>query len=321
MLRSYQYLEKPINEQSVYNDLFKDKEIEIAKKIVLMSDKRHDLETVCPVCKKNTGKYFFTKWEVDYIRCEECKSIYAVCNDDDVLKYQSNNELINYRLSEDYQNQISIKRNEMWSEFLEWIEVRSFRFIKRNRNLNIIDVGNRLQGYVDAIKQSVICGEYDLRDSIICEDTHYIDDQDADIVFYFDQMQKELCPQNKLFEIRKMMKNDGLLFLGTRVGSGFDIITLKENNKNIYPYEHVFLPSVKGIVKLLEESGFRVLEVTTPGVMDVKYVLDSVDSLDDREGFVKYLLTENEESSLQDFQRFLQKNCLSSFVRIIAKGK
>lgn len=321
MLRSYLYLEKPINEQSVYNDLFKDKEIEIAKKIVLMSDKRHDLETVCPVCKKNTGKYFFTKWEVDYIRCEECKSIYAVCNDDDVLKYQSNNELINYRLSEDYQNQISIKRNEMWSEFLEWIEVRSFRFIKRNRNLNIIDVGNRLQGYVDAIKQSVICGEYDLRDSIICEDTHYIDDQDADIVFYFDQMQKELCPQNKLFEIRKMMKNDGLLFLGTRVGSGFDIITLKENNKNIYPYEHVFLPSVKGIVKLLEESGFRVLEVTTPGVMDVKYVLDSVDSLDDREGFVKYLLTENEESSLQDFQRFLQKNCLSSFVRIIAKGK
>ena len=53
--------------------------------------------------------------------------------------------------------------------------------------------------------------------------------------------------------------------------------------------------------------------------MDVKYVMDSVDELDDREGFVKYILTENEEAVLLEFQSSLRKGCLSSFVRILAR--
>ncbi len=319
MLRSYQYTEKSYKNQSMQSNLFREKEIEIARKFVLNHDKRSDMACDCPVCKKSTGKYFYTKWDVDYLCCEECKSIYAVCDTETVTEYQKQEELLKLRLSDPYQDKITESRTEMWGEFLEWIEVRSYRFLKRNKNLNIVDVGNRLSGYMNVIKQSALCGQYDIRDSILCDNTENIAEGKADIVFYFDQMQKETDPHERLDSIRNMLCEDGILFLGTRVGSGFDILTLKEQNKNIYPYEHVFLPSVKGIKKLLSENGYEVLEITTPGVMDVKYVLDSLDKLDDREGFVKYLLTESEESVLQEFQRFLQKSCLSSFVRIIAR--
>ena len=71
----------------------------------------------------------------------------------------------------------------------------------------------------------------------------------------------------------------------------------------------------------MEENGFEILEITTPGVMDVKYVLDSKDRLDDRENFVRYLLEESSQAMLQEFQRFLQKGCLSSFVCVIARKR
>lgn len=319
MLRSYQYSEKSFKQQSMQSNLFREKEIEIARKYVLRSIKKNDMDCECPVCKKTSGKYFYTKWDIDYLCCEECKSIFAACDFDEARAYQADEDLLKLRLSNPYQDKITENRTEMWTEFLEWIEVRAYRFLRKNKGLNIIDVGNRLKGYSQIIKDSDLCGCYDIRQSILCEDTNNICDGDADIVFYFDQMQKEITPHERLKEIWDMLDDGGLLFLGTRVGSGFDILTLKEKNKNIYPYEHIFLPSVKGIEKLLMENGFEVLEITTPGVMDVKYVYDSIDELDDREGFVKYLLTESEESVLQDFQRFLQKGCLSSFVRIIAR--
>lgn len=319
MLRSYQYTESSYLNKSMQSDLFREKEIEIARKFVQNSKKRLDMGCDCPVCKKPSGSYFYTKWDVDYLCCKECRSIYAVCDESEAQAYQKDDDLLKLRLSESYQDRITESRTDMWTEFLEWIEVRAFRFLKRNKSMNIIDVGNRLKGYSQIIRESSLCGCYDIRHSILCNDTNNISNGSADIVFYFDQMQKELSPFDSILEIKDLLTTGGLLFLGTRAGSGFDILTLKEQNKNIYPYEHIFLPSVKGIEKLLTESGFEVLEITTPGVMDVKYVYECVDVLDDREGFVKYLLTEGEESVLQDFQRFLQKGCLSSFVRIIAR--
>lgn len=304
------------------SDNFREKEIEIARKYVLSNPiNRRMNDTPCPICRKRTGKYFYTKWGVDYLRCDVCHSIYAICDEHVARKYQEQNELLELRLSDAYQEQITNSRKDMWEEFVEWAEIRTFRFLNRNSGLNILDYGNRLSGYSQIIKSAPFCDKYDLRNSILGKDDNTISSGDADIVFWFDQLQKELDPQERIRELREEMKPGALLFVGTRAGSGFDILTLKENNTKIYPYEHLLLVSVKGLTALLQDNGFEVLEITTPGVMDVKYVKESVDQLDDREGFVKFLLEESEQGILQEFQRFLQKSCLSSFVRVIARRK
>ncbi|MBQ6567009.1 MAG: hypothetical protein IJL80_08120 [Treponema sp.] len=210
-------------------------------------------------------------------------------------------------------------RQEVWREFLEWVEVRTFRFLGRNRNLSIVDVGNRLMGLVKMTKESNICGRYELRDSICSAACDKINIGEADVVFYNDVIKTEFEPRKRLQEIKRCMKDDGLIFVGFRAGSGFDVITLKERNTRISPYEHILLPSVQGITKLLEDCGFDILEITAPGVMDVKYVLDDFDKLDEDDEFVRQLLTGYSETTLLEFQRFLQKNCMSSFVRVIAR--
>ncbi len=319
MLRSYQYTEKSYMDFSLQNDILHEREIEIAHQYVETYPVKQLCKELCPICGKGKGRHFYTKWNVEYLCCEVCKSVYAVYDRKIVEGYLKEETLQALRLSEEYQGKITENRSYVWQEFLEWIEVRAFRFMRRSRNLNIIDIGNRLKGYSEAIRQAVITGNYDLRDSVLQESSYQISDGRADLVFYLDQMKTEMEPRKKLLQFSKMLKEDGLLVLNARAGSGFDIITLRERNKEIYPYEHILLPSVRGLTQLLTQCGFKVLEITTPGVMDLKYVKNSLDKLDERESFVRYLLEEADSSMLQEFQRFLQKSCLSSFVCVIAR--
>lgn len=318
MLRSYEYTEKPYKRDDFQSDAFREKEVEIAYEYVITHLPKQMLTKKCPLCGNESAVLFYTKWNVDYVRCDNCQSIYALCHEMDVDQYQKNEKLFTLRTSQEYQQEVLKRREESWNDFLEWLEVRSYRFMKRNRNLSVIDIGDRYQGYVNLIKKSAICGKYNLRASILQKEDEK-DIEQADVVLYLDQMQREKDPVQKLRKIYPLLKEDGILLIGTRAGSGFDILTLKENNARIYPYEHITLPSITGLVKCIEAAGYQVLEVTTPGVMDVQYVLENADKIVPQDAFVQYLMKQSEDAVLQEFQRFLQKSGLSSFVRIIAR--
>lgn len=320
MLRSYEYTDQPYSHVSFQSQFYRQEEERIARTFVYGNPPEKEQNNRCPVCGEKEGKFFYSKWGADYLRCEACKSVFTICSPNLIKSYRENSELLSLRRSEAYQREVTARREESWLDFLEWMEVRAFRFLHRNKELSIIDFGNRFEGYVSCIQESKLCGDYNLRESILKKDDETGIER-ADIVFYLDQMQQIIRPGEKLESIGRCLKADGLLVLGTRAGSGFDILTLKDQNSRIYPYEHVTLPSINGLITALNRSGYQILEVTTPGVMDVQYVRESVNELRDSEFFVKHLLDSASESALQEFQRFLQKNCLSSFVRIIAKKR
>ena len=323
MLKSFEYTEQLYSNIRMQDNLLKDKEINIAKKFCETHEYRIKCSESCPVCSQQAGKYFFTKWKVDYLYCKECGSIYASYDPKLVKLYQKQEELLFLRRSDVFQEEITKRRLERWKEFLEWMQIRTFRFLKRNKNLAIVDIGNRYRDYIRLIQQSELCGAYQLVDSILGESDGLsignasISKGQADLVFYFDQMQQEIDLDGKLSGMSEWLKQDGLLVVETRAGSGFDILTLKEHNRKIYPYEHVILPSIHGLVNILRKNHYHILEITTPGVMDVHYVMEGKNLLDDSDLFVKFLM-EADDSVLQEFQRFLQKNGMSSFVRVIA---
>lgn len=317
MLRSFEYTEIPYKRDSFQSDFLREKEIKIAHEFVMQHKGKNIISKLCPICNKGQGEYFYTKWGMDYVRCDNCKSVFALCDIDNLELYKKSKELLQLRTSEEYQQEIIDRREEAWTEFLEWVQVRSFRFMHRNTNLSIIDFGNRYKGYTEAIQKSQLCGEYNLRQTILQEDEKSI--QHADIVFCLDQLQQESKPEKLLRKMRIQLKDDGLLFIGTRAGSGFDILTLKESNPRIYPYEHVMLPSLDGLITCINNAGYEILEVTTPGIMDVQYVLENKDEIKSDDTFVQYMIQQSDDKVLQEFQRFLQKSGLSSFVRIIAR--
>lgn len=112
----------------------------------------------------------------------------------------------------------------------------------------------------------------------------------------------------------------GLLFVTALVASGFDLQVLGLRNRYLYPPDRTNCFSLDGLQRLLEAQGFRLLEVSTPGVLDVEIVqahLQADPSLP-LSGFERQMVGAHPETR-SEFQSFLQREGLSSFARIVAR--
>lgn len=319
MLRSFQYTENSYLDLNLQNTALYEQEQLIVKEFVCHNSVNVKYYGSCPVCKSGNGELFYKKWHVPYLRCGHCNSIFVSCEDSLLKRYHEYEKLNAFRRSSYYQDIAENMRYNVWGEFINWFRMRTFRFLNERDKLKCIDVGNRYQGYITLLKETGIFQQYDVRDSIATNDSFCVADGQADVVLYLDQLQGVARPKDKLLQLNSFLRPGGLLYISSRAGTGFDILTLQEHNKKIYPYEHILLPSADGLVQLLNVCGFEALEITTPGVLDVKYVLESKELIKDREFFVSYLLDKSDEVIIQEFQRFLQKSGLSSFLCVIAR--
>ena len=297
MLKAYDYAEVKPNTTELQNAGLFNKEKSAALRFVL-ANPSHKEEKKCPVCGSAHTRYIFSRWDVNYLFCEDCCSIYVPVEDELISKYLELEEMRNIRISDEYQQQAELRRADIWDELVMWAQYRIYRYLGKNTG-------------------SGICGKYELKNSILPIKTEKVDK--ADVILYMNQLQHETNPAATLTNLKDSLKDDGILILNTRLGSGFDILTLKGGMDSIFPYEHIMLPSRKGLEKILQDAGFELLEITTPGTRDMESVLRNKDRIEDGNFFVKYLLNTADKSVLSDFQQFLQKSGLSSFAQVVAK--
>lgn len=316
MLRAYDYAEVKQKTTEIQNAGLFRKEKGIALKYVLdhPNDKKRG---VCPVCGSKHTKFIFSRWDVDYLFCDECCSIFIPVEEEMIQNYLDIKEMKELRLGTEYQEQAELRRADIWDELVMWAKYRIYRYLGKNTGLDVIDYGNRYVGSVERFRNSGICRRYELRDSILQVETDKV--EMADIILYMNQLQHEVNPAATLKALKNNLKEDGLLILNTRLGSGFDILTLKGSMDSVFPYEHIMLPSKKGLEMILEEAGFQLLEITTPGTRDMESVLRNQERIEESNFFVKYLMRVADKTILADFQRFLQKSGLSSFAQVVAK--
>lgn len=317
MLKAYDYGEIKAGTQELQNVELFNREKSEALKFVLAHQNIGKTKVKCPVCGTEHVRYIFSRWDVDYLFCEECCSIFVPVKQELIDEYLQSEELKKIRLSSEYQEQANLRRAYIWDEFIMWVQYRIYRYLGRNTGLDVIDYGNRYVGNVERFRNSGICKNYELRNSILSIQTEMVDK--ADVVLYLNQLQHESNPVSTLKNLKKSLKDDGILILNTRLGSGFDILTLKGGMDSLFPYEHIMLPSRKGLEKILDDAGFELLEITTPGTRDMEAVLKNQERIEDGNFFIKYLLKTADKATLTDFQQFLQKSGLSSFAQVVAK--
>lgn len=322
MLKAYDYVEYSPDSSSLQNPQYFEKELELAQNVVKQIYKKKREFCCCPACRSTQISHFCEKWKVEYLHCDDCETVFAAAGREELEQYRQSEELMEFRISEEYQQEAAQKREITWMESADWIMFRAFRHLGKNKGLSVLDIGNRYGGYVDMVMGLPITGSYVLKESILKKrcplKTCTEETGKADIVLYLNQIQQSLKPLEKLQEIYAEMKPGALLFFSTRMGTGFDVLTLKEHSK-IFPYEHVFLPSKKGMETLLSEAGFQILEYSTPGRMDVGTVARQTDKIAGDNYFIRSLMRNGDKSSLAEFQRFLQKSGMSSYAQIVAQ--
>ena len=117
-----------------------------------------------------------------------------------------------------------------------------------------------------------------------------------------------------------MLAADGLFFFTTRTCSGFDLQMLWDKAPYIFVPEHLNLLSVTGLTRLVARGGLDLIELSTPGQLDLELTRHAVqqDPSIELHPFIAYLLEERDELAHADFQAFLQKHRLSSYARVAA---
>ena len=317
----YEFLDLSIQKESIHPESIFENERDLAQKFISRIKIGPDIQA-CPVCGAARNEILFKKWGMPYATCSHCWSSSISISPDSrtITKYFHGSKLSRLRASRDYQQQVSKNRSELWERQIGWMEGRIGRYLG-NSKYSVIDWGSKYVGWADFLSTASFVETLNVEEPlppIIRQDR---EKKKANIVCLMDVFQRITHPREELNKIHRSLIPEGLLIATCRAGSGFDILTLREHSDSIFPLDHIFLPSPKGMEILLEEAGFDVLEITTPGLFDMKYIQKAKARIPMDQYFTRYITDLGDDRLLERMQGFLQRNNLSSHLRFVAKRR
>lgn len=144
----------------------------------------------------------------------------------------------------------------------------------------------------------------------------------VDAVVSYETIEHLLEPRAFVAGCARRLRPGGLLVLTCPGGSGFEVETLGAAAPAVQP-EHLNLFTPAALAELLAACGLEVVEVTTPGRLDVELVRTALREgraeLGPGEAFLRRVLLEEPERLAAPFQQFLAANGLSSHLRAAAR--
>ena len=108
--------------------------------------------------------------------------------------------------------------------------------------------------------------------------------------------------------------------MASTTSSGFEYQVLGEHSPNIIPIDRVNLLSLEALTGQVERAGFEIIEVSTPGRLDVEIVQKAFekDPSIPLHPFWQYIFCHRDVHAMHSLQEYLQQYQLSSHVRIAA---
>ena len=289
----------------------------------------------CPACFSDRGDIAFEKYNMTYLQCGCCNSLYVSPRPSDKI-------LINfYRDSNAWQfwrehilpETRNARRKNIFNPRARWLldvcdehrpDAEMGVVVGYHSDLLLEELYNLEPNLFQLVVTNPIADieltKMVLPNVSIHPTVDFIFDkyQPIDILLAFDFIDR--CSDVELFftNAEKTLSSGGLLIAST-ILTGFDALVLWDQSENIYPPDRLNLFSIEGLRMLSERHGFELVELSTPGMFDTESVLRAIRSNPEYEWprFIRYLFENRDESAFREFQEFLQKYRLSSFGRIV----
>ncbi len=282
----------------------------------------------CPACGHDASTPAFVKAGFAWVQCDACRSLYVSPRPTaiEIERYYAESEASRFRKAQFADASAAQRRHHQLRHNALWMGQ-----LAEAQELPPRPTYGDLRPYAPAIFEEVAA--LDLFGNLYSIDAQYGGDQSIatvvslestpplDAISAFEKLEHQHSPLAFFGALHERLKSGGLLFVTTRTSSGFDLQTLWDKASYIFAPEHLNLFSIEGIDHALQRSGFELIELSTPGQLDVELVRQAC--LDDSSivlpPFFTELLTRRDRLAHADFQAFLQKHRLSSHVRVAAR--
>ena len=143
----------------------------------------------------------------------------------------------------------------------------------------------------------------------------------ADVVTCFEVLEHVSDPAALFDDLAALARPGGLIIVSGLSGSGFDIETLGALSKPVSPPHHLTFLSITGAEKLLRRCQLALIDISTPGELDVDIVrnvaLQNPDVLGD--AAIRHLILEADDNARREFQESLKASRKSSHMWIVAR--
>lgn len=289
----------------------------------------------CPACNEKGG-FSFTKDGFDFDECEKCKSLYVSPRPEKSAfeNYYTDSQSTKFWATTFYKATQENRREMLWKPKAKLIHTVLQKFSSDVEV--IVDIGGGYGVFMEEYLKihtlnhlviepskflSSICREKNLNvNEKFLEDIQQNELPDGKKVYVSFELFEHLhAPKLFLTTLYNLMRQDDLFIFTTLSGMGIDIQTLWENSKSISPPMHLNFLNPKSVRILLESLGFEVLEVTTPGKLDINIMSNNITKLKDK--FWKNFLEYSDDLEKEKMQLFISEQKLSSHMMITCKKK
>lgn len=303
----------------------------------LLTYKKEFVEIVCPACEHRNYRYTFLKNGFTFVICKNCETMFINPRPtfEKLLEFYVKSKSIRHWNDHIFPASEDSKRIEIFAP-------RALKVTELVRKFKVptgvlIDIGAGFGTFCEEIKKLNIFDKV-----VAVEPSSYLAETcrlkgleviakpveqlnfvgKVSVITNFELIEHLYSPKRFLLSCASLLSKGGLFILSTPNIKGFDLLILGKLSNNVAGPNHLNYFHSQSIKHLLRSCKFEVLEILTPGKLDVELVRKKI--LEGklnvrRQPFLKQILLDRYDSVGDKFQSFLSENRLSSHMWIVAR--
>lgn len=288
----------------------------------------------CPACNKSTD-FAFEKLGFRYELCPNCNTLFVNPRPTAKLfsKYYQESASSKFWASNFYRETENARREKIWKPKARLINKFINEFIAENKT-QVVDIGGGYGLFAEEMKSldgknciviepgpdlAAVCraNGVDVIEKFL-EDIELSDLPSGHKTFVSFELVEHLHDPKLFFRHLFNLMNSGDFFIFTTLsGIGVDIQALWENSKSVMPPYHLNFFNPDSIDRLLTGIGFSVIEITTPGKLDIDIMLNNKEYIKDR--FWLTFINSSTVKQQQEMQSVISSSGWSSHMMTIVK--
>ena len=287
----------------------------------------------CVACGRK-GQFSFKKKNFSYYECSNCRTLFVNPRPEEkaFLNYYTNSSSIKFLADTLYKKTKEMRRKKIFRPRAKMIS----KILKKNKikNCSCVDIGGGYGIFAQEISKLL------KNNVVVIEPSPFLVKECKKkklnvIPSFLETVRKEDLPENKkvftCFEliehlhnpskfiqnVRKLMNKDDLFIFTTLSSTGVDILTLWNNSRSINPPHHINFFNPKSIKIFLKKNNFKILNISTPGKIDIDILNNDKLLIKDR--FWKTFLSLSNKIEKNKMQDLISSINFSSHLMVICQ--